>query len=512
MKKSVRLCLIFMAAACLIVCFVLGITVSQSISHADEDITVTVNPEDATLVYGEQAYLHAEGTTPSSEPITYTWFEEGSDTVVYTGSTLILNQISQSGKYFCRLTAEIGGVDKTVDTSLATISITPRPIKISVSSPSTEYGEPLQTVNYQLYEGTFAYTDTINDLHVTINKAVGSDAGRYPLTGTYNNGNYAVTFLPANYTITPKYLEARLIGAENLTYTGRTPNITAELIGAPEGETINLVVAFNKAVKNAGDYVAYIRTDNKNYAINGEEVDFCIKKAPLIISIDETILKVGDEMKPNYSYRGLVNNETESVLTTLPQVSLTTSNAGLFTTTPFGAESSNYDISYEEGEIQINVAEVVGENAIAQGSFAYNGNATITSEQGLQWNINKLTVYTVTMEGTTSDGEYTVTINDAPKFPRIFMRAAVMDEEGVRHGTIYYGYEEEKLVYTADVPGTFVLYYDLTVPAIIIIGLLLMLFIIACVKGRDRRRYKKLRNRHFIAEQYASRCRVRDEE
>ena len=493
--------------------FVFGVAFSTEVSYADGDITVSVQPEDTEVFYGDSAVLTAEGTTPASEPVEYAWYKVGAEIIVGANKTLTLTEINQSGRYFCRLSAEIGGTPKLVDTSVVTVTISPKPVKIAVSSPSSEYGEAIVNISYDLASGeTLAYGDTIDDLHVSVSKSAGTDAGRYAISGTFDNANYAVTFLPATYTITPRLIEGRLVGTENLVYTGATPTVTAELMGVPEGETVNPVLSFNKALKNAGEYIAYLRTDNVNYAVSTEEINFSIQKAPLIISIDETILRVGGEVKPNYSYRGLVNGETEEVLDVKPTVGMNTDRAGVFEVTPYGATAKNYEISYLPGTVQVNLSTIKTDNLTAEGSFSYDGNAALTAKENLALNINKLNVYSVELSGTEADGEYTVTVTGIKKYPAIFLRGAVVDSEGVRHGAIKYGYNGKDFVYTADVTGTFVLYYDLTVPAIILVVLFLLMIILLAVRRKDKKRYKRLRNRQYVAQQYADRCRVRDEE
>lgn len=513
MIRTKKLLLFVAIAISVCAAFLFGVAVSNEVSYADGTIVVTEQPESVSVVYGENAILHAEGSTPSSEPITYRWYKVGSDVAVGSGKNLTLTAINQSGRYYCNMSAEIGGHNRTVDTATVTVTISIRPVKIAVSSPSSEYGEAIVPIPYDLAEGqSLAYDDVLDDLNVVLNKATGINAGRYEITGTYNNPDYAVTFLPATYTITPKRIEGRLIGADGLTYTGKTPAITAELIGLPESDNVRPVLSFNKAVKNAGEYVAYLRTDNPNYAVADEEVNFRVAKAPLVVSVGETVLRVGGEVKPNYAYRGFVNGETDEVLTTKPSVNMTTERAGSFEVTPFGAEAANYEISYESGTVKVNVSTVVKDNVIANGSFDYNGHATVETVEAVSLNINKLNVYSVELAGAEPYGEYTVTVSKMKKYPTIFLRGAVVDGEGKRHAAVKYGYNGEDFVYTADVAGKFVLYYDLTVPAIIVFILFVTMLVLIGVRGKDRKRYKRLRKRQYIAQQYAERCRVRDTE
>lgn len=88
-----------------------------------------------------------------------------------------------------------------------------------------------------------------------------------------------------------------------------------------------------------------------------------ITKAPLSISAGNYIIKQGDDM-PEWAldYTGFKNNEKKDVLTKQPTVNCnatSTSSPGEYAVTLSGAESSNYDISYQAGKLTIVKADAI---------------------------------------------------------------------------------------------------------------------------------------------------------
>ena len=85
-----------------------------------------------------------------------------------------------------------------------------------------------------------------------------------------------------------------------------------------------------------------------------------VNKAPLIITASNTEITYGDDI-PSYEITctGFKNNESASILTSLPTITCTasnTSNAGAYDIILSGASAANYDISYANGILTINKA------------------------------------------------------------------------------------------------------------------------------------------------------------
>jgi len=91
------------------------------------------------------------------------------------------------------------------------------------------------------------------------------------------------------------------------------------------------------------------------------EIQQIINKATLTVQADTITSIYGDTPQFTCRYFGFVNNETEAVLTKLPDFSgaTATSNVGDYLITPFGAEAENYSFIYKNGLLQIGKRDLI---------------------------------------------------------------------------------------------------------------------------------------------------------
>ena len=114
-------------------------------------------------------------------------------------------------------------------------------------------------------------------------------------------------------------------------------------------------------IKNAG--TTTVTASNEGDGDNepfSKSFTLTVNKAPLIITASNTEMKYGDET-PSYEITctGFKNNESTSILTSLPTITCTasnTSNVGTYDIILSGASAANYDISYVNGILTINKA------------------------------------------------------------------------------------------------------------------------------------------------------------
>ena len=148
----------------------------------------------------------------------------------------------------------------------------------------------------------------------------------------------------------------RYYGEENPIFEYTTEG--AILLGTPQ------ISCAATAASPVGDYTIKVQ---KGSVSNGNVVYvdgiLTIKKAPLTIIADNKTKKQGDEM-PEFTatYSGLKNEETASVLATAPQFSCEANEAsapGIYDIQVFGAEATNYDISYRKGTLTVTQADAV---------------------------------------------------------------------------------------------------------------------------------------------------------
>ena len=168
--------------------------------------------------------------------------------------------------------------------------------------------------------GVFAYTihmkadgeDTARDIHYAVSRASGEDAGMYPITVTAaaQQGNYEVICEKSLFTINPKSVT---VTADSFTvaYGDPDPELTAQLTGLDEGDTVNYETREGTGA-NAGTWnvVATIvhagRTDTLSYSIR--------RDAGAVVG-EYDIYVEGKETQGNYEIEFLTGT-----LTILPKI------------------------------------------------------------------------------------------------------------------------------------------------------------------------------------------------
>lgn len=382
-----------------------------------------------------------------------------------------------------------------------------RQLTVNVASVTSAYGEEKKALSFELEEGSLlCYEDTEEDLNITLSVPNAVNAGRYPIAGNYDNENYEIKFRPATYIITPKYLDARITGIKELNYTGKVPSIGVELIGA-EDNALSAVLTFNKAVKNAGDYIAHVKLNNLNYALyNNGEYAFSIKKAPLSVKVKDTVVNVGDAWDPEFEYEGFVNNEDAEVLTSLPVMDAISGSVGIYEATCSGAAALNYEITYGIGKVQINEKVLSNEQSKVQGSFMPGTGFSVTKEPTdtyQRFDTIILACYKIDIEGG-NYGSYTAEFrDDGTVIPKLFLSARVVDENGVSHKIKNFDKTDNGYVFTSDAKGTFIVYIDWKPYAIALVLIILVILIIVGIRSKDRKRYKAAHSGHVVARHYA---------
>ncbi|MGN1042096.1 MAG: MBG domain-containing protein [Christensenellales bacterium] len=464
------------------------VATTSGASAQTDDVTINIYKAEITVAIDDKSVLYGDGEAVLSYTKKSSLY--GDDTEEELGISLFRQEGNSVGKYV------IGGTSESrlyaVNFINGVYEIKKRKIVVDVASLDSVYGERTEELLYGVRSGyEFAPGEDEADLGIVLKKEPGTDAGRYAVTGSYDNDNYEVIFTPATYTIKPKPTSARLAGVNDLVYNGKVPDIKCEIIGEAASMGVTAIVSFDKAVKNAGDYVAYARISNKNYEFdNGGVFPFSIKKAPLIIKLAD-IAYANPAVTPVFRYSGFAEGEDENSLTEKPRVDFPVS-AGEYEVTPYGAQGDNYEITYAAGKVTVYKSQIQAECAVLTGAFLPDGNLVVTKVSGVE-NFDKLyrktaVAYEINAGGSVA-GEYSGKIECEKLFP-LFLRACIVDGKGERHKlngfTVNNGYAE----FVADAEGTLVIYYDFILPAIIISLVAVIAIAVAIKVGRDRKKYK----------------------
>ncbi len=246
-------------------------------------------------------------------------------------------------------------------------TIKPATLTAKVGNASREYGEenPQFSISYIGFVNG-ENEDIIESVpSVSTTATQTSDVGEYPITIRDGQAqNYTLVYEPGILTITKAPLTAKVSNGTKF-YGASNPTFTIDYQGLKNGETMPTWITAptfqTEATKSSGTgqyEVTAINGNPKNYELTGiQNGVLTITPAPLTIKALNAS-RLYHEGNPEFRYNcsGFVNSENESVLTAKPTLSTTAelkSKVGSYEIAVTGAESVNYSISYESGELTI---------------------------------------------------------------------------------------------------------------------------------------------------------------
>jgi sugar lactone lactonase YvrE len=119
---------------------------------------------------------------------------------------------------------------------VGTLTVTPLPLTVTISSATRAYGAANPTLTSTVTGGINGDTFTVT---IATLPGVGAAAGTYSISATVtgaNIGNYAVTVVPGTFTVTPIPLTVTVANATRA-YGTANPTFTATVSGAINGDT-----------------------------------------------------------------------------------------------------------------------------------------------------------------------------------------------------------------------------------------------------------------------------------
>ncbi|RXJ96788.1 hypothetical protein CRU94_01370 [Arcobacter sp. AHV-9/2010] len=237
------------------------------------------------------------------------------------------------------------------------------------------------------------------------------------------------------WAIAPKTIVGNLEN-ETVTYNGLLQNLssiyTSQAIFGTAGMSFKFVDDNGDIVgyKNAGTYsnisVELLGTDEFTVAGVGTKGTLTINKANATVTANSDTSKVYNGLEQNvsgFTVSGLVNGETESVLTGLTGTTTTGKNAGVYNTNIAGTDT-NYNLTFTQGTLEITKANATV--TVADNSKVYNGHNqnfdfsvdglvngetkdVLSGLTGLQTSSKNVGIYTSNIAGT--DTNYNLTFN-----------------------------------------------------------------------------------------------------
>lgn len=328
--------------------------------------TLTLDIKNATCEYGEES--------PSFEYENLTGFVEGEginnlDQKPYLYANR--NKYSDAGDYI--ISAFL--IDKNYDVRVnnyGTLKVTKAPLTVKVCDFSKEYGSPLnpQELKFQ-YEGLKNNDILSNPSFKIVSTAeTYSDVGNYKIyaSGGYSNNYDFKGYSPGTLTVTPATLEIiakdtiMIYGDQknNFRYTCRGLLKDDKLIKEPQVSTTALL---NSPAEESFDIIANGADAGKNYAITYTKGKLYIYPKVLDVYANDCEKEYNQE-NPIFSttYRGFVNGEDESIITTKPYIyseARKSSNPGRYSICVDGGSAKNYTLKYHTGILTIKKAKQV---------------------------------------------------------------------------------------------------------------------------------------------------------
>ena len=201
-----------------------------------------------------------------------------------------------------------------------------------------------------------------------------SNVGTYPisvLTNTITSKNYAVTCNRGSLKVLPKEVTLTLTESIAITYRNSYPSreeFDTLLIadGLIVGDTIATLRTNDYAFTSSyaigqpvGEYPIMISGySNANYSITyvTEDAPLIVNKRPLTISVEDAEIVYGDAYNYKLNYSDLSPKEKEdvsSVFSKIGTITVDNMNAGMHTVSVSGYEAYNYNITYQNGKLNV---------------------------------------------------------------------------------------------------------------------------------------------------------------
>jgi hypothetical protein len=250
-----------------------------------------------------------------------------------------------------------------------TLVIDPAALMISAANATMSYGGTMPTLTASFIG--FVNGDNPASLtkqpSITTTAAATSPAGPYPITvAGAVDPNYAITYQPATFTITPVALT---ITANNATmnYGGTFPVLGVSYNGFVNGDNASSlstgpsITTTATTTSPAGPYsISITGAADPNYTIIYQPATFTITPVALTITANNATMTYGGSVPAlGVAYSGFVNGDNASSLSTGPSVTTTataTSAAGPYPVTASGAVDPNYAITYQPGTLTVGKA------------------------------------------------------------------------------------------------------------------------------------------------------------
>ena len=268
----------------------------------------------------------------------------------------------------------------------ANLNIKQADLKISIGNDTSTYGDTisLDNNNYTITEGTVYGSDKLN---ITLNTSATkySYVNTYPITATWNNNNYNITFTNGTLTITQRPISIKL--TEQSFVYGNTISLNANEYSVTSGSVANGDNLGLKLITNAtstseiGSYSLTLNDyTNKNYNITATAGTLKITKRPINLTLLNQSSTYGEAISLNHNAYtiksgSLVGSDNLGVTLSSNANNL---KVGKYSITISSATNKNYNVTATNGVYSITKRNV--QYNVENQEFTYGDNFTLAGD------------------------------------------------------------------------------------------------------------------------------------
>lgn len=259
------------------------------------------------------------------------------------------------------LTTGDGNVSLELADPSPTFAITPLAVTVTADAKTKDYGSDDPALTYS--------TSPTVTLSGSLDRDTGESVGTYPITqGTVtdaNNGNYDITFVGADLTITPVTVTVTPDAGQSKVYGDTDPALTYTTspdvpltgdLSRDTGENVGTYAITQGTLVSTADYTITFSSGST----------FEVTARPITITADDQSSTFGDALPGNsatVTSGTLASGDSVDSLDYAYSPVTTPSDAGTYDITPSAAVitpggESNYDVTYADGTLTIDPAIV----------------------------------------------------------------------------------------------------------------------------------------------------------
>jgi hypothetical protein len=253
-----------------------------------------------------------------------------------------------------------------IDYGTGSLTVRPRPITIAADAKAMSYGDSIPALTYSVGGSGLVNGDSLTGALVTAASST-SAVGSYAIgQGTLSaSGNYAVTYVPGQLTVTPATLTVTS-GSGTIIYGDAVPDLSYTVSGWKNGQGNSLlngvsVTSDVTSASNVGNHSTFASGGTLSGSAEGNYIlayingQLTVTPRPITITADTKSMIYGDGV-PNLTYSiggsGLANGDVLSGA--LSAAVTSSSNIGSYAIEQGSlAASSNYALTYVPGQLTV---------------------------------------------------------------------------------------------------------------------------------------------------------------